>query len=681
MPDQQSGGISVKAKKVDIGQDAVARDKVVNATYNYGVASSQPRRAELPHQPYFFGREEELARIADALDPEANGWGVLIDGPGGIGKTALAIRAGHLASDKIYPTKIFLSAKVRELTPQGEQKLEDFMLLNYVALLTELARELGDEGVEKTDPNERAKEVRRLLENRHALIIVDNLETFDEKERERLFQFLKRLPRSCKAIVTSRRRTDVAAEIIRLDRLKKDDALKLIAKLGERNRFLVRATDQERADLYEITKGSPLLIEWIVGQLGRPESNCRTIADAYAYIENVPPKNDPLEYIFGDLLGTFTDHETAVLAALTHFTQPAKVKWISDVAGTSRTVTEIALEDLADRALVVADVQSESFTLPPLVALFLRRKRPEIVIQAAERLTDRVFALVQENGDQQFERFPILDAEWPAVASALPLFLQGNNVRLQRLCNTLFSFLNLTGKWDERLWINSRAEERAVSAEDYVNAGWRAYNSGAVYFRRGQSAELLACAQRAELYWANAGAREKAYAIRLRGLGHQLENNYPLAMSAFREALAIDRALAPESKEVAVNLSSIAKIQRLSGDYLSAEENYRESLRIARKVDYREGVASITGNLADSALDRQDSLTAEELARESLALAEHLRWQKLIAENCCRIGEALAKQGRTGEGLAYAQRAVEIYAELQDRDMEKAQEILKECEE
>jgi hypothetical protein len=165
------------------------RDKIVSTVNHYYGATGQPlRRAELPHQPYFFGREDELKIIAEALDPESNGWGVLIDRPGGIGKTALAIRAGHLASNEIYPTKIFLSAKIRELTPQGEQELDDFMLSNYVALLAELARELGDIGIERIDPNERAKEVRRLLENRHALILIDNLilqrdfhyyETFD----------------------------------------------------------------------------------------------------------------------------------------------------------------------------------------------------------------------------------------------------------------------------------------------------------------------------------------------------------------------------------------------------------------------------------------------------------------------------------------------------------------------
>ncbi|MCI0354486.1 MAG: hypothetical protein L0099_05515, partial [Acidobacteria bacterium] len=111
------------------------------------VESRPPAHSTLPHQPYFFGRAKELAIIAEAISAEARTWGVLIDGPGGIGKTALAIHAGHLAPTEDFPRKIFLSAKVRELTPAGEQPLPDFMLPNYMALLTELARELGEETI------------------------------------------------------------------------------------------------------------------------------------------------------------------------------------------------------------------------------------------------------------------------------------------------------------------------------------------------------------------------------------------------------------------------------------------------------------------------------------------------------------------------------------------------------
>lgn len=680
MSDDQSNGINVDASgNATIGGDAVGRDKITSiATHYYGPLPIQPRRAELLHQPYFFGREDELNQIADALDPDSRGWGVLIDGPGGIGKTALAIRAGHLAPDEHYPTKIFLSAKVRELTPQGEQPLQDFMLPNYMALLAELAHELGEADIEKIDPSERARTVRRALENRKALIIVDNLETFDEKERVRLFQFLSRLPRSCKAIVTSRRRTDVEARVIRLDRLSPEAAQSLISELAKNNKHLARASEKERQQLYETARGNPLLIKWLAGQLGR--GHCRTIADVCKFIEAAPKDNDPLAYIFGDLLDTFTESETAVLAALAHFTQPAKVKWIAEIAGISESAAQTALEDLTDRALLVSDARAEAYLLPSLAATFLRRKRPEVIAQASARLTDGVYALALENGYRNYGRFPVLEAEWPRIATALPLFIHSKGSRLQRLCNALRSFLNFSGRWDERLALCLQAEEQAIAMNATYEAGWRSQQAGYIYYLRGQAAEVLGCAQRAEKHWEQAGAHEKSTAIRLRGLGLELMQKYPAALSAFEEALSIRRAIGMESRYMATVLNDIGRIEQFLGNYAAAESRYREALRVAEKVGDHSNSAEITGNLARLALVRQNWPNVEAGAREALSISEKIGRQELIGANCSLIAKALARQGRKAEGLLYAQRAVEIFTKLHSKDLEEAQAVLQECE-
>ena len=241
----------------------------------------------------------------------------MIDGPGGIGKTALAIRAAHLASEKLFERKIFISAKVRELTPEGEKPLKDFSRDNYFSMLNELALELGEEGISRLAPDERADPLRMAMAGKKTLIVFDNLETLSEDERTRLFQFLSRLPEGNKAIATSRRgRRDIDARSVRLDRLQRDEALQLIEKLAETNPRLAREKKDEYQKLYEVTNGNPLLIKWVCGQLGREGSAMYTIAEAYKFIENAPKGNDHLEYIFGDLLETFTESETKILAAL-----------------------------------------------------------------------------------------------------------------------------------------------------------------------------------------------------------------------------------------------------------------------------------------------------------------------------------------------------------------------------
>ncbi len=348
---------------------------------------------------------------------------------------------------------------MRELTADGEAKLTDFTRRTYLAMLDELGKELGADELEKLAPDERPNELRLALGSKKALIIFDNLETLPEEERVRLFQFLSRLPEGNKAIVTSRRRDDVDARIIRLDRLFRDEATHLIAELANKYPRLQHASQKERDDFYAITQGNPLFIRWIAGQLGRSGSHLRTIDEAIAFIDKAPKGNDPLEYIFGDLLETFTSDETKVLAALTHFTQPTKLQWLAQMTDLPERATETALEDLTDRSILITNYQLQTYYLPALAATFIRTRRPDTVTQTGDALTDRAHALAVEYGGwDNYIGFKTLEVEWNLIAAALPRLLTGNNDRLQTVCHQLDLFLDLTGRWDDWLWLSTKAE-------------------------------------------------------------------------------------------------------------------------------------------------------------------------------------------------------------------------------
>ena len=77
-----------------------------------------PRRPEI-----FVGREEEVRRCLGALSPDERGWGVTIDGIGGIGKTALTLEVAHQAKERAgFDAYLFASAKTSRLTADGVQE-------------------------------------------------------------------------------------------------------------------------------------------------------------------------------------------------------------------------------------------------------------------------------------------------------------------------------------------------------------------------------------------------------------------------------------------------------------------------------------------------------------------------------------------------------------------------------
>lgn len=678
---------------------ARAREKAAAAAADTDAATGAPSAAppapppqkitnNLPRLESFFGRQKELMVIAKALLPQTRTWGVLIDGPGGMGKTSLAVRAAELAAPQ-FDRVLFISTKSRKLTPEGAAVISSSIVPAYAEILGQMARLLGlEKEAEKVEAEAaRGALIKTALEAQKVLFILDNLENLNKPQLDLLYEFLQDLPPGSKAIVTSRRRTDVEARLIRLERLEQDAALALLAELEGGRPLLAKASKEERLHLYEETGGNPLLLRWVAGQLGR--GACRTLAGALKLCRQAGDSNDPLEFIFGDLLETFTAAETLVLAALTYFTRKIPVSFIAGLVDLSQTAVKTALADLANRALVVPDETEENFALAPMVAEFLRRKRPAAVAETGDRLEQSAYALILENGRNEHELFPVLEAAWQSVAPAIPRFLTGPNERLQEVCSALENFLNFTGRWDEWLALSQQAEARAVAAGDHDSAGWRAYNAGYVHSVRRQADAVLACAERAAAHWARAfppgssgqaGTRERATATQLRGLGHRLKHEYPAAIAAYGEVVELYRSLSAESKDVAIALNSLATAEHAAGDLVAAERHRREALRVTRAVGFTEGIAIYTSNLAGLLLYRDDWPGAEKLAREALPLAEKLGRQELIATDCHCLAKALEQQGRGAEGRPHAVRAVEIYTRLGSPNLAEARKTLAACE-
>ena len=138
----------------------------------------------LPRIPFFFGRDKELEKIADALKLEKEQiWGALIRGTGGVGKTSLAIRAAQCVTIDQFDRILFLSAKDRKLTSAGEKALSGFVLPGYLQMINEIAERLSRKDLLKCPAPKRARAVIEALRDRRVLLVLDNLETLADQDQ------------------------------------------------------------------------------------------------------------------------------------------------------------------------------------------------------------------------------------------------------------------------------------------------------------------------------------------------------------------------------------------------------------------------------------------------------------------------------------------------------------------
>jgi len=249
------------------------QQKLLSTPDKLALPESKKAYHNLPQPDYgcFIGREKEMAQVHSILRPYPHSQYpiVVIDGIGGIGKSALALEVAHrylrdydrLPSKERFEAIIWTSAKSSVLTADGiKPRLQIARTLDDI--YTAIAAALEREDITRARPEDQDELVIKALTRQRTMLIVDNLETVDD---ERVNAFLRELPAPTKVIVTTRHRIDVAYPV-RLTGMPQEDGLALIAQ--ESAKKGVTLTNPEAERLYDRTGGVPLAIVWSVAQMG-----------------------------------------------------------------------------------------------------------------------------------------------------------------------------------------------------------------------------------------------------------------------------------------------------------------------------------------------------------------------------------------------------------------------------
>ena len=128
-------------------------------------AEAEPRPLLLPDSPDLVGRGGELARLDTLLSlPGRKRGPVVISGSGGVGKTALAVRAAHAAGDDFPDGRFFV-----DLRPPGDVPTDPYVVQHRLLHALGTAPDAIPE-----DPDDRGGLLAGTLARRRALLVLDN---------------------------------------------------------------------------------------------------------------------------------------------------------------------------------------------------------------------------------------------------------------------------------------------------------------------------------------------------------------------------------------------------------------------------------------------------------------------------------------------------------------------------
>ena len=649
----------------------------------------------LPRRAAFFGRHKEMHKVLGALSPDERGWGVVIDGIGGIGKTALALEAAHRTQDKkMFDAFVFVTAKDKYLTSEGIREKPD-VARTVDDFVNETARVLGEPAIAQLTGDDKRSALLDALRGTRALLIYDNLETLEKKEQEALADFLRFLPQDSKAILTSRRRGGEGALWLRLEKLEWDAARQVIADEAKKDarlsRKLQHAGEARWQELYDETKGSPLALVHVLGLM-----RTRTVLTFDGALELMRGSRDAdlQEFVFKEARKELGKSEVSALRALSFFVPSASFEALMEVANLSRNIFGMTLDRLDALSLLDKLEGVERFALHPLTRNFVR---DELLADAKiAREIGRSFAgywvdYAGRYGRDQYKTYDRIDGEWANLHAAADWLWQtaavhGENVgdndagrSLNDLADALCKGANplfYIGRWDESLQLSARAYSAVRALRDYVHAAHRAFEAVWIQWHRAKTEEAGRWADRCAEACAHGGGKHlQAMGARVRGLVATQRKDYDTAGQLLQDALAIYRDLKDDSW-VAIALNDLGGLEYERKRYDAAKQYFREALDIhQRRADARY-IATLLGNLGEIALVCEDWAEARDCCEKASELAQEVGRQDLVASQKYRLARVHEAKGRAHIALPLAQEAVAIYERLRDKDLADAKELV-----
>ncbi|MBN1666511.1 MAG: tetratricopeptide repeat protein [Anaerolineales bacterium] len=577
----------------------------------------------------FFGRETELAELANLFEQPACRL-ITLTGPGGIGKTRLALQAAS--------QKVALADLQAVFVPLAD-------LQTPAQILPAILNSLGITPIAMPEP---LTQLSAYLGVHPVLLILDNFEHLMEGTAL-LQQILETVPQA-RMLVTSRQRLNLQGEwVFPLDGLEAPQAIQMFLQTARRLNLDRTFIEQESqvAEICRLVCGVPLALElaasWIrvlsCEQIIRELESQPTSDFLSAPWDDWPERHRSLQAVFERSWDLLNPDEQRIFRQLSVFRDGFQRDAAQAVTGASLAT----LATLVDKSLLRRRLDGR-YELHGLARAFAAGKlsasgeADPVASQHAHYYSQRS----QEVSAPPRKVLQWMDHEIENLRAAWCWALEQPAWDvIESIHSRLYVFFEIRSAFQEGEHLFKDALQVIAGGTDPANwhidsqalLPWKLLSVwAALVCRQGQ----LERARRAfevclPVFRQHEAQPELAFCLFYLGDGARLQGDLPQARTYLQESLALYRQ-SGQLPEAAFALNVLSLVTAAQEDLDAALEGLSESLMIFQQADHPWGLAIAGINLGRLHQARQETFAATQVLQESLALCQALghRWAAAV---------------------------------------------------
>jgi predicted ATPase/DNA-binding CsgD family transcriptional regulator/Tfp pilus assembly protein PilF len=623
-----------------------------------------------------FGREDDIARL-NALLSEPTARLVTIAGPGGAGKTRLALTAVDELAGK-YPGGMY-ALGLAEIT-SAERAIEE--------IATAFGAPPRDDAVPLTRAAAAAPRERTLL-------VLDNLEQIPGLAAP-IATLIGAVP-TLQILATSRSPLRIRGERELLlgplpvpDRANWDDpeklrgnpAVRLFADRAQAVRPSFQLDAESAAPVAEMCvhlDGLPLAIELAAARIRMlpPAALLPRLADSLALLtggpRDLPVRQQTLRAAIAWSYDMLPANEQELFRRLGVFRRGATFDGIEAIAAVEPAIADpfSDIEALLDQSLLIQDDSDpelpryrmlETIRAYAFEQLLEAPEAPAVRDAQATWAADLAHAFdTGMRGAQQRQWLQRLDLDAENIRAALGWLIESGQLeRAQAICPDLLRWWDARGAVAEaREWLARALANGPLRSE----TGVRALATAAMFARRqGEFAEAERLYRQClELSTEIGDPTGIASATNNLGVLARDQGHPEIAFANYEAALAIFRELNDELRLAAL-LINIGGVARQLGRFEHAAAFYQEGLALYRRLGDRQRAAVLINNLGVLAMAQNDFARSKQLFEEALAEFQTLDDRPGIALATKNAGEAYLELSEIDRSLSAYKNALGFYA-------------------